>query len=58
MYFLTLSPHLRLPHRNDTKIAKICILWTFWLVIQLIYHLFQIQKKALFTNAPYMKKMQ
>ena len=24
---------LRLPHRNDAKIAKICILWTFWLVM-------------------------
>ncbi len=30
---------LRLPHRNDAKIAKICFLWTFWLVIQLINHL-------------------
>ncbi len=25
---------LRLPHRNDAKIAKICNLWTFWSVIQ------------------------
>ncbi len=24
---------LRLLHRNDAKIAKICNLWTFWLVI-------------------------
>ena len=38
--------YLRLPHRNDAKIAKICILWTFCLVIQLINHLFKIQKKV------------
>ncbi len=25
---------LRLPHRNDAKIAKICNLWTFWLVME------------------------
>ncbi len=25
---------LRLPHRNDAKIAKICNLWIFWPVIQ------------------------
>ena len=31
---------LRLPHRNDAKIAKICNLRTFWLVIHLINHLF------------------
>ncbi len=30
---------LRLPHRNDAEIAKICNLWTFWLVIQLISRL-------------------
>ncbi len=40
---------LRLPHTNDAKIAKICNLWTFWLVIQVknhLWHLFKIQKKA------------
>ncbi len=36
---------LRLPHRNDAKMAKICNLWTFWPLIQLINHLF---KKAFF----------
>ncbi len=41
---------LRLPHRNDAKIAKICILWTFWLVTQLINHLFKIQKKRPFCK--------
>ncbi len=46
---------LRVPHRNDAKIAKICNLW-FWTVIQLIYHLFKIQKKAFLPNAPYIKK--
>ena len=30
---------LRLPHRNDAKIAKICNLCTFWPVIQPISHL-------------------
>ncbi len=43
---------LRLPHRNDAKITKICNLWTFWHVIQLIEHLFKIQKKAFLPNAP------
>ncbi len=28
--------YLRLPHRNDAKIAKICNLWTFWLIISWI----------------------
>ncbi len=37
---------LRLPHRNDAEIAKICNLWTFWLVIQPISRLFRIRKKA------------
>ncbi len=46
----------RLPHRNDAKIGKICILWTFWLAIYLINHLFKIQKRAFLPNAPYMKK--
>ncbi len=43
---------LRSPQRNDAKMAKICNLWTFWLVIQLINHLFKIQKKALLPNTP------
>ncbi len=30
--------HLRVPHRNDGKIAKFGNLGTFWLVIQLINH--------------------
>ncbi len=47
---------LSLPHRNDAEIAKICNLWTFWLAIQLIFHLFKIHKKAFLPNAPYMKK--
>ncbi len=52
----SLSAHFRLPHRNDAKIAKICNLWTFWLVGQLIDHLFKIQKKVFLPNAPYMEK--
>ncbi len=43
---------LRLPHMNDAKIAKMCNIWTFWLVIQLINRLFRIQKKAFMPNAP------
>ena len=49
---------LRLPYRDDAKIAEICNLWKFWLVSQLINHLFKIQKKALLPNALYMEKMQ
>ena len=37
---------LRLPYRNDTKIAEICKLWTFCPVIQPICHLFIIWKNA------------
>ncbi len=37
---------LRLPHRNDAKIAKIHNLWTFWPVIRPINHLFKIRQKA------------
>ncbi len=33
---------LRLPYRNDAKIAEISNLWTFWHVIQPISHLFKI----------------
>ena len=40
------NAHLRLPHRNDAKIAKICKLCAFWLVIQLISHLLKIRQKA------------
>ncbi len=36
---------LRILARYDAKIAKICNLWTFWPVIQLICHLLEIQKK-------------
>ncbi len=38
-------------HRNDAKLAKICNLWTFCLVIQLINHLFIIQQTAFWPNA-------
>ena len=41
---------LRLPHRNDAKIAKICNFWTVWPVIQLINHLFKIEQKAFLPN--------
>ena len=34
--YIILGSSLRLPHRNDAEIAKICNLWPFWLVIQLI----------------------
>ena len=37
---------LRLPDSYEAKIAKIGNFWTFWPVIQLIYHLFKIQKRA------------
>ena len=39
-------------YRNDARIAKICNLWTFWLVIQLMNHLFKIRHKAFLPNAP------
>ena len=42
---------LRLPHRNDAKIAKIRNLWTFWPVIQPINHLFKIRQKGLFLDS-------
>ena len=42
------SESLRLPHRNDAKIAKICECWTFWPVIQPITNLFKIWQKAFF----------
>ncbi len=34
MLLFKLLSTLRLPHRNDTKIAEICNLWAFWPVIQ------------------------
>ncbi len=37
---------LRLPHRNNAGIAKICNLWPFWLVIQLINNPFKIWQEA------------
>ncbi len=43
---------LRLPHRNDAKIAKF---FNLWLVIQLINHLYKIQKRVLLTNTPQLK---
>ncbi len=49
MYSLS-SDALRLPYRNDAKIAQICNLWTLWLVIQLINHLFKIRQKAYFLD--------
>ena len=36
--------HLRIPDNYDAKIAKICNLWTFWLVLQL--------KRLLSDNGP------
>ncbi len=41
---------LRLPHRYDAKIAKICKLWTSWPVIQPISHLFKISQKRWFIS--------
>ncbi len=38
---------LRLPHRTDAKIVKICNLWKFWLVIQQINHTHRTQSTFL-----------
>ncbi len=38
--------HLRIPDSYDAKIVKICNLWTFWPVLQLISPLFKIRQKA------------
>ena len=54
LHLLCVNFKLRLPYRNDAKITKICNLWTFELVIQLIDHLFKIRQKAFLPNAPYM----
>ncbi len=43
---------LRLLDTYASKIAKICILWTFWPVIQLINHLFKIGQNAFLRDAP------
>ncbi len=43
-----LNPTLRLPHRNDAKIAEICNLWTCWPGIQPINHLFSKSDKKPF----------
>ncbi len=43
---------LRIPDSYDAKIVKICNLWTFWPVIQLICPLFKIRQKALLPNTP------
>ena len=39
---------LRLPHRNNSKIAIIRNLWTCWPVIRPMDHLFKIRQKAFF----------
>ncbi len=44
--------YLRIPDSYDAKIVKICNLWIFWAVIQLISPLFKIRQKALLLNAP------
>ena len=41
-YVYSVSCYLRLPHRNDAKIAEIFNFWTFWPVIQPINNLFKI----------------
>ncbi len=41
---------LRIPDSYDAKIVKICNLWTFWPVIQLISPLFKIRPKALLSD--------
>ncbi len=56
MYFLLYLAVLRLPHRNDVKIAKICNFWTFWHVIQLIGYLFKISNQIEEIKIPISKK--
>ncbi len=41
---------LRIPDSYDAKIAKICNVWTFWPVFQLISHLFKIRQIGLFVQ--------
>ncbi len=44
-YSLILSKTpLRIPDSYDAKLTKMCNLWTFWPVIQLITHLAQLEK--------------
>ncbi len=38
--------NLRIPAMYEVKNSKICNFWTFWPVIQLMNHLFQIRQKA------------
>ena len=45
VFFLKIWPKTRILRLLDTyasEIAKICVLWTFWPVFQLINHLFKI----------------
>ncbi len=44
------TQRLRIPDSYDAKIAKICNLWTLWLVIQLINHLLKIRQKSIFAQ--------
>ncbi len=43
---------LRIPAMYEVKNSKICNFWTFWPVIQLINHLFQIRQKAFLKKLP------
>ena len=36
----------------DAKLTEICNFWTFWPVIKLINHLFQIRQKTFLPKAP------
>ncbi len=47
---------LRIPDSYDAKIAKIVNFWTFWPVIQLIYHLFKIKKSTFLSTLLRWKK--
>ncbi len=43
---------LRIPAMYEVKNSKICNFWTFWPVIQLINHLFQIRHAFRFATSP------
>ena len=45
LHVLLYSKSLTILASYEAKIAKICNFWTFWPVIQLMYHLFKIRKK-------------
>ena len=49
--FKFLHSLLRLPHRNDAKIAEFYNFCIFWPVIQQISHLFEFRQKAFLPNA-------